>query len=416
MMRNERSEDSGVSTRFPAHVVFLFLVLVFGCGGDGQPGRSDPLLTDSAGIRLVTSFEPRWRISDISEITPTLGGVGKETGDGDEHPLGDVTQALLLGDGKIIFLDFLSRELKAFEPSTGVDVWGSRGQGPGEFVFPVNLQRLAGDSVQVYDRRQGRVSVFQPDGTLAYEISLLGSGGRPPTSVFRFFDSLLIGLSGSTQDRRIVARTETGEMGITPSAVVIYDLRGQVRDTVSWHPGYADIRIGVSSLMPVFGLSTPFAVTRSGRILLGSGEYPSLQVLDSQGRIREIRRLDLPRKSVHRDYLFAILAADERGMQRMGSDNPILQSEFLPDSQPAFKSIRVFRGDEVWLGSADPFRIPSREWQILSGSGTWLGTLGLPEGSALMDVLGGHVLLRRTDELDVQFLEVYDLGDRLSGR
>jgi hypothetical protein len=107
-------------------------------------------------------------------------------------------------------------EIEEIDAATRVTL--SLGEGPGEFLFPGNLQRLAGDSVQVYDRRQGRVSVFSPEGEFAYGVSVQKAGRRPPTSMMRAGPQLLIGLSGMTEERRLLAKSDVADLGRTPVA------------------------------------------------------------------------------------------------------------------------------------------------------------------------------------------------------
>ncbi|MCJ7629679.1 MAG: hypothetical protein MUO50_14990, partial [Longimicrobiales bacterium] len=202
--------------------------------GDAVP-PDNTITTDSAGVVIVESFRPDWEIEEIDAATRVTLSLGEGP---NGYPLGNVTQALRLGDGRIVFVDFQSSEVKSFLQGEDVRVIAGRGEGPGEFLFPGNLQRLAGDSVQVYDRRQGRVSVFSPEGEFAYGISVQKAGRRPPTSMMRAGPQLLIGLSGMTEERRLLAKSDVADLGQTPVAVRTFDLTGREQDTEVALPGF----------------------------------------------------------------------------------------------------------------------------------------------------------------------------------
>src|SRR6185369_11121935 len=56
---------------------------------------------------------------------------------------------------------------------------GGRGGGPGEFQFISWLQRIPGDSIEAYDGRLRRVSVWTPGGERVRE-TLVPGGMTPP--------------------------------------------------------------------------------------------------------------------------------------------------------------------------------------------------------------------------------------------
>jgi hypothetical protein len=281
------------------------------------------------------------------------------------------------------------------------------------------LQRLQADSFQVYDRRLSRVSVFGPDGTLSYEVQIAAPpNGNPPSVLWRVADTLFVGLLSSFSERRELARVaDVGTLGQTPVVVTRFNLRGELTDTVAHLTGYADVQTPGSSLAPAFGLSVPFAVTESGLLAFGSGEVASVTLATPEGDVQRIYRLEIARPPVHRDTLVATLSADQataRQLGAMASDNPVLESAFLPDSQPAYKDLRVYNG-QVWLGSAEPFLLPSRIWNVIASDGNWLAAIGLPVDAHLLDVSGDYIVLRRTGQLDVQRVEVYRLSESIGG-
>ncbi len=396
------------STRLNTHAVGA-LLLTIACGTDGRIGEA-PTVSDSAGIVIVTSTSPIDVIPDA-----TRSGVLKSTfGGEDGYPLGNVTAALRMSDSRIVFVDMQAGEVKAFTPAQGVTTVASRGFGPGEVMFPVNLQRLAGDSILVYDRRLGRVTVFAPDGGMAYEHTIQNESGRRPLSVFRWNDSIFVALYPLYERARTVARSGTDELRTTPFAALLQDRSAVMADTiVILSSGSTSIEMEGTSLSPVWGLGVPFAVG-AGALIYGSGDGYEYEVLNELGRPVRIHRLRLARRPVDRDSLSGMLSEDLRGLQMLGTmlaDHPMLNAAFLPDSQPAFKSLRIYNGDQVWLGSAEAFQQPSASWQVVSPTGEWLATVHLPGGAFLLDVHQGHLVLGRTGAFDEQSIEVYAMDE-----
>ncbi|NIQ52720.1 MAG: hypothetical protein GWN71_04515, partial [Gammaproteobacteria bacterium] len=211
-----------------------------------------------------------------------------------------------------VFIDVQARAVKRFRPWAGVETLAGRGRGPGEVTAPGSLQRLPGDSVQLYDGALDRVTVFGPDGAFAYDVPVHPPAGRPPTRVLRFRDTLLVGLA-PLPERRVLARSDAGDLGVTPYAVVLYDMDAAVLDTIATIPGYRDIRTGTTSMMPTYGLGGAFAV-HDDVLLHGAGAAPSYRVMDAAGRTLRIHRLLAPRRPVDRDSLAALLAGDEEGL------------------------------------------------------------------------------------------------------
>jgi len=408
---------STVSGWCPGALLALgYVAALLSCRGSE---RTAEVITDSAGIVLVASPGPIWMTESLLEEARVVGSLG---GDSGGYPLGDVHEAVLLRDGTVVFIDALTGELKRFSPGSGeASTIARRGQGPGEVLRPGCLQVVPGDSIQVYDQRQGRLSVFDPSGRLAYDLSFLGLHEFPPTQVWRFGDSLLLGVSPMRRQRVVVARSREASLRRTPEAAITYTMEGTLIDTIAVLPGFADLEFPGTSMLPVFGLANPIAVTRSGRLVYGSGEDPQVTIMSTSGDIESIYRLSVPRRAVERDRLVGLVSEDQRVLTMLRTDPesfPPLLPEFLPDFHPVFKSIRVYDGGTIWLGSAEPFRLPSRTWYVVSGDGIWTGELRLPERTHLLAVAGPRLVLRRSDSLDVQRIEVYAVewpGEHSSG-
>lgn len=399
--------------RIRRHPLRQLPVVVLTCiaACSSEEGQSPRRLTvqDSASIRIVSSASPCRVIEDLSTLGTPITTLGADI----QTPIGTISDADILSSGTVVFVDTQSGELSAFLPSEEIRVWARRGPGAQEIQFPVNLQRLRGDSVQIYDRRQAKIMVFDSGGAFAYSVSFLMPDRPPPRSVYRLEDSLFLGLFPQFERRRIVATALDADLGFTPEDLVVLRASGEVRNAIPVEAGSYDVRIPGSSLPPAYGATTPFSTTPDGAVAYGTGETPIVSVWTSRGEHRATFRLNASRGNVDRDSLNSLLRDDHTSSARIGvppDELPVTDPAFLPDSIPAFKTIRRF-GETLGLGSAEPFFYPSRSWEILSASGEWLISIDLPDQAELLDISYGKLVLKRVGSHGQHFLEIYRLDE-----
>jgi len=397
--------------------ILIGAILLGACDSDGGAAPiPDVAVTDSAGIEIAVNAS----IPPIVHADSLPDRVIRRVGLGDAAvEFGQVSAGLLQSDGRVVVIDFQSREVLLHSESEGLRAIASRGSGPGEVEFPVGLQSLEGDSLAVYDRRSGRVTVFDHNGSLTSSTRLEGLS-RIPFSLAVANDEYLVAAVGLSQEREVISRSDYGSLGRSPLAIVRLSLEGSVTDTVAVLQGYLDIDMAGSSVSPVWGVSLPFAVSAGGMLAEGSGESPTVHIWDiASGQIEREIRLPLEPRPVNPSALLDILRSDPGlpGASRMRrEDFPMLDSAFLPEMRPFYKDLRLFDG-AVWIGSAEPFRTPSRTWRVVNAAtGAWTNTVVLPTGSLLLDVRSDTLLVRRETEMGVHFLELIDLAELLSDR
>ena len=82
-------------------------------------------------------------------------------------------------DGRLVVLNRGSQELLVFgRDGEFLRSIGGRGEGPGEFMDPIELDFVAGDSIVVWDWELGRLVLFGPDGSHGRSVRL-----HPPVPV-----------------------------------------------------------------------------------------------------------------------------------------------------------------------------------------------------------------------------------------
>ena len=82
-----------------------------------------------------------------------------------------------------------------------------------------------------------------------------------------------------------------------------------------------------------------------------------------------------------------------------------------PDSIPRGKSLLVDRSGHTWVGlwPSGDVETGHDSYEVFLPDGRLLGEVAVPGGSELMDIGEDYVLLVRTDEMDVPFVELYGL-------
>ena len=126
------------------------LAITTGCEPDARP-ESDFLYEtdDSAGV-FIAENSGLPAPEDIWSVDPTplvsIGGVSAPP----PALFEVVTQAVRLGDGRIVVLENQTSELRFFdENGDHLKTAGGHGEGPGEFEYASSFVRLAGDTLLI---------------------------------------------------------------------------------------------------------------------------------------------------------------------------------------------------------------------------------------------------------------------------
>lgn len=369
---------------------------------DRHSGPERLVVRDSAGVSIVTNAAPL----NPEPVELQIGSPVAEFGRGPtEYDYFErVTGATRTRDGRLFVLEFGARELREYAAGGAFDrVLGGRGQGPGEFVFPSDLRRVSGDSVEVWDRRQGRLYTFTPGGDLARERSFVEPSRPPPIHVQRLSPSSWVGAWASYDQVHSLVQTVDVELVQMPVVLVALDSVGRALDTVALHPGARFLELPRGSMTGVFSRSTPWTAA-DGRLAFGDGSTPEFHVVGASGDTLQIVRWQAERHLLDRDVIVAL--ANSIGATRQ--IDITLAPAFLPDTLPAYRRLEFF-GDQIWIGNATPFDLGSDRWEVFSAAGQWLHTVRLRPQSDILDVANGHAVVSETDGLGVQTLAVYRL-------
>lgn len=387
-------------------------IVAAGCGGDASAG-GDAVVRDSAGIRIIDHGPldfgalPQWSVAD----TPRLL-IGTVAGD-ESLQFHRINDAIRTSDGAIVVLDG-SRTVRRFAPD-GSHLWtaGGPGDGPAEFRFPSMVAEIAGDSLIVWDA-SNRLTVFTRDGVFARDAAVALEG-----------PSVAWGLSGARQvliDARRAERTriDNHEAVVATSEHLLVATDGTVarelgRRTYGVNFQEVDARGAFSPA--IFATSAVFGPGREG-VWYGDTESYELREFTGADSIARIVRWQGPDRTVQEDEYRTVVAkwqddtddpAIRRFLAEYGNTHP-RSSTF-----PAFEQLFVDREGRVWLRDyVKPHRDDGeRRWLILSPDGERiLARLTHPASLTPMAAGEDWLLAVRRDEMDVEWIALYEVGGR----
>lgn len=392
-----------------------------GCG-DGASMQSKATVRDSAGMTIVENQpgggwpeDEGWRLSD----QPVLD-IGVFEG-GDVYQLHNAVDALRLSDGRIVVANAGTHELR-FYASDGSHVRsvGRQGGGPGEFEQISRLDRLAGDTIAVWDSEALRLSSFAPDGEFVRSVSpaLAGQGiGQEHHGTFgdgsfvlrpAFVTSVLAGGDGLRRDTTAYTR---------------YDgTNGAFLDTIAVTPG-REVFVQPSgdlfsvSIMP-FGRASHLSV-HGDHAYVGVSDRFEIRVVDSDAMIRRIIRVDTELTPVTdadvRRYAQANAADKLPPEERDDPDavRTMIQTMLRrprPETFPTFNALVVDDVGVLWVRESErPGSEGPEHWIVFDTDGRLLGTVQMPRGFQVLQIGPDFVLGQARDNLDVERIRLFEL-------
>ncbi len=287
-----------------------------------------------------------------------------------------------LSDGRIVVADLDENELLVFD-ATGhrVGTWGRRGAGPGEFRSLAAIGPAGGDSVWAYDLRSLRTTVFDAGGRVGWSASLdfEGAGG---------FALVL----GRVADGRFVVAEATapgwtrhapGSVGTDSTRLHLHRPGSRASDVLGWFRTF-DVYVSKHGMQDLtggapFGRAAAFVVTDSG-VFYGFPDRAAVWFHALTGPGRQVVSAPLEGAPVP--------AADvSRWKQEaLHGSSPDFRPRFeevlgwlpFPSRFPAFRSLAIGAGGDVWLQVFAPAWAATAAWRRFAPDGRQLGTLCAP--------------------------------------
>lgn len=364
--------------------LFLLSLLLLSCSGTGE----DAGLSPGPAVWTVAA-EPQ--------------AVVGETDGEPEYLFSQIAAAALLPGGGIAVADRHAASVRLYSPDGSfLRELGRRGEGPGEFA---NIRRVVvhpPDTILVHDSRLYRLTTFLTSGELVSTLSLQAGDGFPE-----------VYLGGFSTGERAFAWIKQALVDFTRVSPDVMQLGKFGTD------GRLTSLLGTETGMVRLTSPIPFspqlhAEMIGDSIFLTNGLLPEIKVWDPQGELA--RTILLPFPVFDPAEAWAEL---EAAVQAHGTDFARQQLETQPREGdiPHISMMMVDDRDRLWVKRYDPGtdshlfadRCTGGEWTIIETSGAVVATMAIPDGLLLLDVRGGQVLGRTTDELGVQRVVVYDI-------
>jgi hypothetical protein len=338
------------------------------------------------------------------------------------EPFAHIAGVRELGDGRAIVTDQTEQQVRLVDFRTRSSrQLGRVGDGPGEYRFPMAPLAGAGDSTWIFDATQRRLHIIASDGRFVRSTLVPTSGPAASAASVRGTDArgrlYLEGNSfdrerGSFSDSVAVVRWEP----TSGHAEVVTRVWGGGRVELQRPDGPVSLARGVT---PFPHLDAWVALPDGGVAIVKHRPF-RIDVIGASGTRREGTTIPYRPVAVsardreaHRrrsgEVRSRAVGAGGRvgGMQQPGrqfSDN-----EF-PREMPPFvaRAVLVSPEGEIWIGRSHPGDAKEWHYDVYAASGSRLGAVTLPVGSAVVGFGRGTVYVARTDRDDeLIYLERY---------
>jgi len=380
-----------------------------------RQGSTGPwsVTTDSAGTQIVDNARPLdgsrlpWRIGP--EPTVSIGEVEGE----DPYLLHDVSDAMMLGDGRIVVANSGTSELRVFNGSgTHLSTWGGEGEGPGEFSRLRAVEPWPGDSLLAWAGPRRDISVFDSDGNYGRSFTFEASDGDPG------FWALV---PEKTTRNGLILAMHNPHLLITV-AVEVRDAEGRLLSSLGSYPGQEMAMVTATMADAIlFSVRLPRA-TWDDLFVIGPTDRYELKAFASDGTPARIVRRAHETRAVTRAHIDAFVEeilsppypddwtesqiesylAKQRQRYRVG---PVVENF------PAFASIMADALDHLWV---EEYEVPGEErpgalWTVFDPEGKVLGFVETPEGLEILEIGADYILGQVRDQLGVEYVQVWPL-------
>lgn len=409
--------------RASALALALVAAAMVSCGPSSDQ-QARVAVTDSAGVRIVTTLQPEWDDPLPLALQEPVVSVPAE---GSSSPLSRVLAAEVLADGRIAVLDGLLEQVIIYDrQGQEVSSVGGLGQGPGEFLQARSLLETPKGSLQLYDLRLRRLTTFGLDGTLADVQTLTAEGEGYPARAWRLSDEHVIVWLTYRDLSTEIQGTPTARLEQTPG-VLVRLIDTEVSDTLLTGLQSVSIREGEGRNLRLwavpFGSASAFAVDpAASRILFTSGATHSIQLLevDGTGPSREIFRLPTADRPISSEELearreHARLTMAQEGPASRAALDFLFDPELQPDVRPAFGKLLWGPNGSIWAQRFEPTGLEARLWWVISEKGAFRGLVEIPERTDILSFEDGHMLLLELDEFDVPSVHLVPFSGLESG-
>lgn len=385
-------------------------ILAAGCAHEDVRGSRFQAV-DSGGTRIATNMGVAgiavWHLERVPSVV--IGREGVE-----ELQFYRIVNVLVLSNRDIVVANGGSMELRHFNPrGEFIESRGGKGSGPGEYQAITSVSLLPGDSIQVVDARNRRVSILDPMGEFIRAEPMMSSDAVPEAAGGLCVQPTMLGRLSSGR---------TYQFGWACVGAADRDgLAWYEAPLLRWDPGdHAAREIGVAKVLDVIDLGP-------GREGFDRYVFPAFQAqsssyasgdrffLASPDRF-EIRRfagdsLDL---IVRVDSLAHPVTSDDRErflrQHNPAKERKVPSEVHFPETMPPFDRLRADPSNRIWARKYSMNKDAGEEWFVFDSTGRLIATMGAPRGLRIESVSDVEVLGVVQDTLDVEQVAVFRIA------
>ena len=409
--------------------MFVGALLAFLACETGGTSVSNAQVTDSAGVRIVTSTPGDIVYARVADA-PTLR-IGALDGP-DAYLFVRIVSVARDVERNIVVADAGPLEIRVFDvEGNHLRTMGGRGGGPGEFRRFDGAWTAPDRSIVVVNGFPPATIVhFGTDGSVVGQARLTGVMASPPP----FLHPLgLVGAGQLVSSVEHLVLEDHREPFRAPVVFVRHGVDGVLLDTIARLPGQpgtvlaAPDRTEAAMGLPPLPMSAgPTAAGSGDGIALTGGELYEVRFLDNSGSLSRIARLaEAP--PVRTDaHVEAYVASMVKGIAERfgdsfeelfpgGEEKMLREQRDLHQSLPLLERLpgytRLLFADtgELWALRYDLPVAPVRRWDVFGVDGSHLGAVDVPASLWVYGISHGQLFGVTRDELDVQQVEVRDL-------
>jgi hypothetical protein len=378
--------------------------------------RSEALSALLLGATMFTmsaaSGQQTWQLSAQPQFT-----IGVAEGP-PEQQLFRVAGAFRFPDGRFVIANGGTQEIRVFDArGRHLSSAGRKGEGPGEFVTLRNVFPY-GDSILTYDFQLRRMSVF--DGAGKYARSFIMPRIREglwPQPIGTFRDGSIMVQAG----RQFMMGDSPHGVNRDPSVLFRMSRDGEVLDSITSVAGWeryvrttnVNGRVGFTVHAAPFA-RMPFYATAGDRVFVGASDGYEIDVFEKSGKLERRIRHNQPNRRVTRadidrmrDARIASAAA-QSALYRQRTEEA-LQEMKVPETMPAFSNLKADSDGNLWVQEYRADGENHNRWTVFDPQGGLLARVNAPTRLNILDIGRDYILGLRTNQLDVEHVEVYRL-------
>ena len=414
-------------------VLLVGAVTLSAACSSGEPSSAVAIVTDSAGVAIVTSRPAaREEIRSWEILSAPTAAIGE--GANPEIALSRVVAVAPLGQGRVAVGTTSPAEVLVFEADgTLVARLGQEGEGPGEFKSVASVVQVGADTVAVWDPYRRRVSVYVTNGHLVDEVDLsavapMSAASAGSASFNSGYTHLMPTNSGALVlfgEGAIASRQEAGVARPELPATRVSRPGERLAEYGSF-PGMEVIQPG--GFPRPLGMRT-YGATVGDALVVGTAETTEVRVYGADGRLERIVRWPEPDRTLGGAYLsrWSKFVDEQPEMAEMvrafpqperfpahgeliGTPDGILLVSEYPGPLGIWP---LRRADDAPEALRPRMRVPARTWWVFGADGAMEARLDTPEGFEPYSIRGSEIWGVYTDDLDVESVRAYrvDRGD-----